>query len=83
MATRSPNGRSALHSQRVGVLFACLLHAFAPLVKALPTPFGGTVHALGDEDLPKSPNDASLWLYLGIAILLVLGGGIFAGLTIA
>ncbi|KAG9240441.1 hypothetical protein BJ878DRAFT_430286 [Calycina marina] len=26
---------------------------------------------------------ASLWLYLGVALLLVLGGGIFAGLTIA
>ena len=33
------------------------------------------------EDL--DPEDARLWLYLGIAALLVLLGGAFAGLTIA
>lgn len=70
-------------SPRVNMLLIGLFHAFAPLVKALPMPFGGSVHALADEDLPKSPDDASLWLYLGIAIALVLAGGIFAGLTIA
>jgi len=36
-----------------------------------------------DEDLPKSPEDSSLWAYLGTAIALVLLGGAFAGLTIA
>ena len=41
------------------------------------------MNALADEDLPKSPEDASLWLYLGIAVALVLAGGVFAGLTIA
>ncbi|RMD43429.1 hypothetical protein DV735_g1785, partial [Chaetothyriales sp. CBS 134920] len=35
-----------------------------------------------DEDLPDL-DDASLWLYLGIAAVLVLLGGAFAGLTIA
>lgn len=53
------------------------------MVKAIPLPFGSIIHALGDEDLPKSPKDASLWLYLGVAIALVLAGGVFAGLTIA
>ena len=41
-----------------------------------------TVNAL-EEDLPKSPDDAGLWIYLGVAIALVLAGGVFAGLTIA
>ncbi|KAH7397435.1 hypothetical protein BKA66DRAFT_509151 [Pyrenochaeta sp. MPI-SDFR-AT-0127] len=77
--SRPGNGVSA----RVNVLLIGLFHAFAPLVKALPMPFGGIVHALADDDLPKSPNDAGLWLYLGIAIALVLAGGVFAGLTIA
>ncbi|CAG8956501.1 hypothetical protein HYFRA_00003888 [Hymenoscyphus fraxineus] len=38
---------------------------------------------LAKEELPKDPEDASLWLYLGIAAVLVLLGGAFAGLTIA
>lgn len=37
----------------------------------------------GHEDLPKSPDDPDLWLYLTVAMILVLSGGAFAGLTIA
>lgn len=37
----------------------------------------------GDEDLPKDPDDPDLWIYLSVAIALVLLGGAFAGLTIA
>ena len=77
-AMGSVNGSRAGH---VNMLLVCVFHAFAPLVKALP--LGGIVNALADEDLPKSANDASLWLYLGIAVGLVLAGGVFAGLTIA
>ncbi|KAF4553009.1 Cyclin M transmembrane N-terminal domain-containing protein [Elsinoe fawcettii] len=36
-----------------------------------------------EEEGPKDPEDASLWVYLGTAIALVLLGGAFAGLTIA
>jgi metal transporter CNNM len=36
-----------------------------------------------DEDGAKPPEDASLWLYFGVAAALVLLGGAFAGLTIA
>lgn len=36
-----------------------------------------------EEDLPKDSEDPSLWLYLGVAAILVLLGGAFAGLTIA
>jgi metal transporter CNNM len=48
-------------------------------------PFGDVVKAFkdADEDLPKDSSDPQLWLYLGIAIALVLAGGVFAGLTIA
>lgn len=35
------------------------------------------------EDDLEGPQDPSLWLYLGIASILVLLGGAFAGLTIA
>lgn len=32
---------------------------------------------------PKPASDPNLWLYLGVAVILVLSGGAFAGLTIA
>ncbi|KAL1610772.1 cell agglutination protein Mam3 [Paraconiothyrium brasiliense] len=59
------------------------MYGLAPVVKAIPLFHKGAIHTLDDEPSPKSPADASLWLYLGIAIALVLAGGVFAGLTIA
>jgi metal transporter CNNM len=79
-ASRSRPG-AANGMARVNMLLVCLLHAFAPIVKAIPLPFGGVINALADEELPKK--DASLVLYLGVALALVLAGGVFAGLTIA
>ncbi|KAF2027149.1 DUF21-domain-containing protein [Setomelanomma holmii] len=76
------NGISSPRIGRINMLLVCLFHALAPVVKAIPLPFGGIVHALShEEELPKK--DASLILYLGVAIALVLAGGVFAGLTIA
>ncbi|KAF2009637.1 DUF21-domain-containing protein [Aaosphaeria arxii CBS 175.79] len=79
--TPNPNGLISGPQARVSGLFLCLFHMFAPLVRALPVA-QGSLHAF-EEDLPKSPEDASLWAYLGTAIALVLLGGAFAGLTIA
>ncbi|KXT03857.1 hypothetical protein AC578_8956 [Pseudocercospora eumusae] len=61
---------------------------FIPLASAAPTPLklvARHLHILedDDDDLPKDPEDPSLWIYLGVAIALVLLGGVFAGLTIA
>lgn len=55
------------------------------MVAALPMPFGGPIIAFheADDDLPKDADDPQLWLFLGIAVALVLAGGVFAGLTIA
>ncbi|KAH7074247.1 hypothetical protein FB567DRAFT_563992 [Paraphoma chrysanthemicola] len=76
------NGFSSHRIGRINMLLALVVHAFAPMVKAIPLPFGGIVHAVSHhEELPKK--DASLILYLSIAIALVLAGGVFAGLTIA
>jgi metal transporter CNNM len=80
-ATTAVRSSGANGLSRVHLLVVCVFHVFAPIVKAIPLPFGG-FHTF-DEDLPKSPEDASLWIYLGIALVLVLGGGVFAGLTIA
>lgn len=60
-----------------------LVYAFTalPLLRAAPLRNGGfTTFA---EDPPLSPDKPTLWIYLGVAIALVLLGGAFAGLTIA
>jgi metal transporter CNNM len=75
------NGFSTLPNARINTLLFCLLHAFAPLVKALPFVQGAV--RIFDEVGPKDPKDARLWVYLGTAFALVVAGGAFAGLTIA
>lgn len=79
---RPTNGLS-LPAVRLAFIAVC--HAFAPMVAALPMSFGGVITTLreADDDLPKDPDDPQLWLFLGIAVALVLAGGVFAGLTIA
>ncbi|KAF2269608.1 DUF21-domain-containing protein [Lojkania enalia] len=59
------------------------LSAAVPVVLPILQRSVGSIHISNDEDLPKSPDDASLWVYLGTAVALTLGGGVFAGLTIA
>ncbi|KAF2638723.1 DUF21-domain-containing protein [Massarina eburnea CBS 473.64] len=78
---RSPNGLFTSRQARFSSLLVYFLHSLVPVVKALPL----VTRAVGtlEEDLPKDPEDASLWIYLGVAIALVLAGGVFAGLTIA
>ena len=60
------------------------LASAAPLTSSLWSRRSSGVHILeDDDDLPTDGSDPDLYLYLGIAIFLVLLGGIFAGLTIA
>lgn len=71
------NGRySAARLLLVGLAHTAVVYA-APLSKTFKT-FESDV-----PDEPRSPEDATLWIYLGIALILVLLGGAFAGLTIA
>ena len=56
---------------------------FLPLLRAAPqlkSPFSVSVEV---EEPPMSPDKPTLWIYLAVAIALVLLGGAFAGLTIA
>lgn len=55
---------------------------FLPLASAAPL-LQARSHGGGDEELPKDPGDPDLYMYLGVAVALVLLGGAFAGLTIA
>jgi metal transporter CNNM len=75
------NGISSFPHARINTLLLCLLHAFAPLVKALPV-VQRAVQTF-EEVGPKDPKDARLWIYLSTAFALVVAGGAFAGLTIA
>lgn len=53
-----------------------------PLLHAAPTIFSSfTIKT--QEDVPMSPQGPGLWIYLAVAMSLVLLGGAFAGLTIA
>lgn len=72
------NAHPALTTLRPAVLAIGRLLAL-PLVSALPL----SALKKDDEDAPKDASDPNLWLYLGIAVALVLLGGVFAGLTIA
>ncbi|KAF7713060.1 CBS domain-containing protein [Penicillium ucsense] len=66
-------------------LLKFLFFAFphVPLATAAPV-LSPYLHAMAsEEEPPKSADDPSLWLNLGISAALVLSGGAFAGLTIA
>jgi len=52
-----------------------------PQIRALPVRLG--LAAVVEEDPPLSPDNPTLWIYLAVAVGLVVLGGIFAGLTIA
>ncbi|EMD00144.1 hypothetical protein BAUCODRAFT_145454 [Baudoinia panamericana UAMH 10762] len=57
-----------------------------PIVSAAPLGLYGSGGVRIREDAPeapKSPHDPQLWIFLAIAVVLVLMGGVFAGLTIA
>ncbi|KAI9776396.1 MAG: hypothetical protein M1839_009592 [Geoglossum umbratile] len=58
-----------------------VLSANLPFLRASPLSASSASLSTGDEG--KSPGDPRLWVYLSTAVVLVLLGGAFAGLTIA
>lgn len=74
------NGYSSVALRPAVLGLAKLL--FLPLASAAPLLQARSKHD-GDEELPKDPSDPDLYVYLGVAVALVLLGGAFAGLTIA
>jgi metal transporter CNNM len=78
---RTRYGIASYGAMRPAVLGLAKL-LFLPIVSAAPLGLlKGGLRTL-EEDAP-SANNSQLWLFLGIALALVLGGGVFAGLTIA
>lgn len=77
------NGYTAARPAILGlskVLFAGLTQLSTATALPLNTAF---IVARESSDEPKDAEDPSLWIYLTIAVVLVLLGGAFAGLTIA
>lgn len=83
MASSRPLG--GLASSRVAVLSSMKLLLAGitniPLIRAAPLRFLPATMLLADEGLP--PKSPKLWIYMVVAMTLVLLGGAFAGLTIA
>ena len=81
---RAANPQPAIQSPAVLGLIKVFVLLVAHLPAVLSAPFFSTngIH-IREEDKPKSASDATLWISLGFAAILVLLGGAFAGLTIA
>ncbi|KAK3074707.1 cell agglutination protein Mam3 [Teratosphaeriaceae sp. CCFEE 6253] len=75
-------GRPGYGAMRPAVLGLAKL-LFLPVVSAAPLGLWQHGVRILEEDAPKSAADPQLYAFLGIAVALVLGGGVFAGLTIA
>ncbi|QDS72126.1 hypothetical protein FKW77_003872 [Venturia effusa] len=76
---------SCLRIPAISVASSLLIVAIASLPGATAVPISeaaGDVYPYAGAE-PKPAEDASLWLYLTTAALLVILGGVFAGLTIA
>lgn len=54
-----------------------------PLLRAAPTRNAPFTTLDEDEELPMPAHSPTLWIYMAVAVGLVLLGGVFAGLTIA
>lgn len=56
--------------------------ANVPLLRAAPT-YLSPYNKKTAEEQPLTPQNPALWIYLSVAVVFVLLGGAFAGLTIA
>jgi len=66
----------------VQLLFAGLCHVTKTVAWPLPH-FHSELDFFKEKNGSRSPDDPSLWIFLVTAVILVLVGGAFAGLTIA
>ena len=82
MSSTSTNSYLTRRPMLLGLAKLAFL-GFYGVTGAQAAPLGISSLFSAKEEEGKSPEDASLWLYLSVAAALVLLGGAFAGLTIA
>ena len=85
MDSSRPAGAIVARRPAILSVVKLLLYGVAniPLLRAAPTRFSPwTTFAEGEPD-PLPAKSPTLWIYLSVAVALVLLGGAFAGLTIA
>jgi metal transporter CNNM len=80
-ATRAYNGYSAARPAILG-LTKTLILCLSRFQSVTAAPLTGFFRP-AEDGVPESEGDSSLWFYLSVAVVLVLLGGAFAGLTIA
>ena len=81
---QNPNGFTASRPAVMSAVRLLLVGiASLPLMRAAPTKHAAFTAMADDEEPPLSPTTPTLWIYLAVAVALVLLGGAFAGLTIA
>lgn len=78
---RSAHANPYLASRPIALGIAKVLAIALAQLPALAAAAPARVFARQEEE--DSPGDPELWLYLSVAVALVLAGGAFAGLTIA
>ena len=85
MTTQQPGQAARYTAVRPVVLSVAKLSLMGllPLIHAIPLSHSLFNAFAEDEEPPMSPQKPTLWIYLAVAIALVLLGGAFAGLTIA
>lgn len=77
------NGRAAGGRAGVSGMAKVLLMGMCQIASVSAAPVKQYFGIFKEEKTPKDAEDPSLWIYLSIAMVLVLLGGAFAGLTIA
>lgn len=81
-ATRLLGGLVARSPVILSLVQRILLMLFnLPQIRGRPVRLG--LAAVVEEEPPLSPDSPTLWIYMAVAVGLVVLGGVFAGLTIA
>ena len=86
MSTGTQHGQAARYTaarSRVLSMAKLFVMGLLPAIHAVPLSLNPFNAFAEDAEPPMSPQQPTLWIYLAVAIALVLLGGAFAGLTIA
>lgn len=71
------------HSNKLSTSIVKLIFLFISTLSSLSSqPLGRILLSIEDDTPEEEPGSTKFWWKLGVSVLLILGGGVFAGLTI-